>query len=144
MFTDILSFIYLQEFTTLYADFILNKSIQKQFRAFKRGFQMVVNESPLKTLFKPEEIELLVCGSKVSWSNLPIKTVFMKFIKYFAWKKGFEILKFLWNATSAVLYLDSECPWRHKLSTKWKYRKLIKAVFLWSVIFMNIKKDLHF
>lgn len=53
-----------KEFVNLYADFILNKSIQKQFRAFKRGFQMVVNESPLKTLFKPEEIELLVCGSK--------------------------------------------------------------------------------
>lgn len=53
------------EFVTLYADFLLNKSIQKQFRAFKRGFQMVVNESPLKVLFKPEEIELLVCGSKV-------------------------------------------------------------------------------
>ena len=51
----------------MYADFILNKAIQKQFRAFKRGFQMVVSESPLKVLFKPEEIELLVCGSKVTY-----------------------------------------------------------------------------
>lgn len=53
-----------QEFVNLYADFILNKSIEKQFRAFRRGFQMVTNESPLKTLFLPSEIELLICGSE--------------------------------------------------------------------------------
>lgn len=55
----------LQEFVDLYADFLLNKSVEKQFRAFYRGFQMVTDESPLELLFRPEEIELLVCGSKV-------------------------------------------------------------------------------
>lgn len=53
-----------QEFVDLYADFLLNKSVEKQFRAFRRGFQMVTDDSPLKMLFRPEEIELLVCGSK--------------------------------------------------------------------------------
>ncbi|XP_071088555.1 ubiquitin-protein ligase E3A-like [Haliotis cracherodii] len=53
-----------QEFVDLYADFILNKSIERQFRAFKRGFLMVTNESPFRLLFRPEEVELLVCGSK--------------------------------------------------------------------------------
>lgn len=53
-----------QEFVDLYADFILNKSIERQFRAFKRGFTMVTSESPLKTLFRPDEVEMLVCGSK--------------------------------------------------------------------------------
>lgn len=55
-----------QEFVDLYADYLLNTSIDKQFRAFRRGFQMVTDESPLPLLFRPEEIELLVCGSKVS------------------------------------------------------------------------------
>lgn len=50
----------------LYADFLLNKSVEKQFHAFYKGFQMVVDESPLDLLFRPEEIELLICGSKVS------------------------------------------------------------------------------
>ena len=50
----------------LYADFILNKSIDSQFRAFKKGFLMVTNESPLSYLFRPDEVELLVCGCKVS------------------------------------------------------------------------------
>lgn len=31
---------------------------------------MVVDESPLELLFRPEEIELLICGSKVSTSML--------------------------------------------------------------------------
>nr|CAH7726842.1 unnamed protein product [Callosobruchus chinensis] len=52
------------EFVDLYANFLLNKSVEKQFHAFYKGFQMVVDESPLELLFRPEEIELLICGSK--------------------------------------------------------------------------------
>lgn len=48
-----------------YSEYILNKSVEKQFKAFRRGFHMVTNESPLKYLFRPEEIELLICGSRV-------------------------------------------------------------------------------
>lgn len=52
------------EFVELYADFLLNKVIEKQFKAFRKGFRMVTDESPLQLLFRPDEIELLVCGSK--------------------------------------------------------------------------------
>lgn len=62
---DFLGVVSLQEFVNLYADYILNKSVEKQFKAFRRGFHMVTNESPLKYLFRPEEIELLICGSRV-------------------------------------------------------------------------------
>ncbi|XP_015119706.1 ubiquitin-protein ligase E3A [Diachasma alloeum] len=54
-----------REFVDLYADFLLNRSVERQFKAFRRGFQMVTDESPLALLFRPEEIEQLVCGSKV-------------------------------------------------------------------------------
>ncbi|KAJ6648241.1 Ubiquitin-protein ligase E3A [Pseudolycoriella hygida] len=53
-----------QEFVDLYTDYLLNVSVAKQFKAFKRGFQMVTDESPLHLLFRPEEVEVLVCGSK--------------------------------------------------------------------------------
>ncbi|CAL4082500.1 unnamed protein product, partial [Meganyctiphanes norvegica] len=53
-----------QEFVTLYADFLLNKVVDRQFRAFRRGFNMVTDDSPLASLFRPEELELLVCGSQ--------------------------------------------------------------------------------
>ncbi|XP_061894805.1 ubiquitin-protein ligase E3A-like isoform X2 [Entelurus aequoreus] len=52
------------EFVQLYADYILNKSVETQFRAFKKGFLMVTSESPMKYLFRPEEVELLICGSR--------------------------------------------------------------------------------
>ncbi|XP_032511772.2 ubiquitin-protein ligase E3A isoform X1 [Danaus plexippus] len=53
-----------QEFVDLYSDFLLNKSVESQFRAFRRGFVMVTDESQLGALFRPEEVETLVCGSK--------------------------------------------------------------------------------
>ncbi|TNM87607.1 hypothetical protein fugu_005828 [Takifugu bimaculatus] len=53
-----------QEFVDLYTDYMLNKSVETQFKAFKKGFLMVTQESPLKHLFRPEELELLICGSK--------------------------------------------------------------------------------
>ncbi|XP_014207550.1 ubiquitin-protein ligase E3A [Copidosoma floridanum] len=54
-----------KEFVDLYTDFLLVKSVERQFEAFKNGFQMVTDESPLALLFRPEEIEQLVCGSKI-------------------------------------------------------------------------------
>uniref|UniRef100_A0A4W3ICI0 Ubiquitin-protein ligase E3A n=1 Tax=Callorhinchus milii TaxID=7868 RepID=A0A4W3ICI0_CALMI len=53
-----------KEFVQLYTNYILNQSVEKQFKAFNRGFHMVTNESPLKYLFRPEEIEQLICGSR--------------------------------------------------------------------------------
>ncbi|CAL8400654.1 unnamed protein product [Boreogadus saida] len=53
-----------KEFVAQYADYVLNRTVEKQFKAFRRGFHMVTNESPLKYLFRPEEIELLICGSR--------------------------------------------------------------------------------
>ncbi|XP_024134815.1 ubiquitin-protein ligase E3A [Oryzias melastigma] len=53
-----------QEFVDLYADYILNTSVESQFKAFKKGFLMVTSESPMKYLFRPEEVELLICGSR--------------------------------------------------------------------------------
>uniref|UniRef100_A0A915J683 HECT-type E3 ubiquitin transferase n=1 Tax=Romanomermis culicivorax TaxID=13658 RepID=A0A915J683_ROMCU len=53
-----------KEFVNHYADFLLNKSIEAQYSAFKKGFMMVVNDSPLFWLFRPEELDQIVCGSK--------------------------------------------------------------------------------
>ena len=68
-------FVRCQEFVRLYAEYTLNTSIERQFRAFKRGFHMVTNESPLKYLFRPEEVELLICGSRV-WRVVSEKGTF--------------------------------------------------------------------
>ncbi|XP_017060072.1 ubiquitin-protein ligase E3A [Drosophila ficusphila] len=53
-----------RQFVNLYSDFLLNTNIKQQFNAFRKGFEMVTDESPLKLLFRPQEIEMLVCGSR--------------------------------------------------------------------------------
>lgn len=54
-----------EEYAARYADFLLNTSVKRQFEAFKRGFDIVTHDSLLKTLFRPDELEMLVCGSQV-------------------------------------------------------------------------------
>lgn len=43
-------------------DFILNKSVENQFTAFKEGFDLVCSGTATQ-LFRAEELELLVCGA---------------------------------------------------------------------------------
>ncbi|KAJ1983490.1 hypothetical protein H4R34_001251 [Dimargaris verticillata] len=51
-----------QEFVDRYVDFLLNVSVSQQFEAFKEGFHSVCIGSAIK-LFRPEELEQLICGS---------------------------------------------------------------------------------
>ncbi len=53
-----------QEYVDLYVKWLLEDSIQKQFGAFFKGFKMLC-DSPGFKLFRPEELELLICGSPV-------------------------------------------------------------------------------
>jgi ubiquitin-protein ligase E3 A len=45
----------------LYADYLINKSVSKQFIAFKRGFNRVVSGGIIET-FEPEELRVLIGG----------------------------------------------------------------------------------
>ncbi|KAK7945016.1 hypothetical protein WMY93_000744 [Mugilogobius chulae] len=51
-----------KEYVQLYVDFLLNKSMSKQFAAFYHGFHSVCASDALM-LLRPEEVEMLVCGS---------------------------------------------------------------------------------
>ena len=50
------------EYVDLYVDYILNKSIYRQFAAFYHGFHSVCASNALIMLL-PEEVEMLVCGN---------------------------------------------------------------------------------
>jgi len=45
-----------KEYVTLYADFLLNTCVEKQFLAFQRGFDLVTSESPLHMMFTPKSL----------------------------------------------------------------------------------------
>ncbi|XP_029465723.1 probable E3 ubiquitin-protein ligase HECTD2 isoform X2 [Rhinatrema bivittatum] len=51
-----------KEYVQLYVDFLLNKSIYKQFASFYYGFHSVCDSNALM-LLRPEEVEILVCGN---------------------------------------------------------------------------------
>jgi len=53
-----------QEYVDLYVDWVLNKSIEKQFRSFRKGFQKVIGKTSMR-IFHPKELELLICGNPV-------------------------------------------------------------------------------
>lgn len=51
-----------REFVDLYVRYLLDTAVVRQFEPFKRGFFTVCGGNAL-SLFRPEEIELLICGS---------------------------------------------------------------------------------
>jgi E3 ubiquitin-protein ligase HECTD2 len=51
-----------QQFVNLYVHYLLDTAVQRQFEPFKRGFFTVCGGNAL-SLFRPEEIELMVRGS---------------------------------------------------------------------------------
>ena len=51
-----------QEYVDLYVDFLLNESVRTQFNAFRRGF-LLLCDGPVLRMFRPQELEVLVCGT---------------------------------------------------------------------------------
>jgi len=63
-----------REFVDLYLNYLLNSSVAKQFEPFKRGFYTVCGGNAL-SLFRPEEIELLIRGSDEALDVSALKAV---------------------------------------------------------------------
>ena len=54
-----------KEYVELYVDYLLNKSIEKQFHSFRKGFTSVLTGGAFFEFFVFEEVELLICGERV-------------------------------------------------------------------------------
>ena len=53
-----------QEYVQLYVDWVLNQGVKEPFQAFQSGFLKVCG-GELLSMFRPEELELLICGNPV-------------------------------------------------------------------------------
>lgn len=71
------------EFVQLYVKYLLDASVSRQFEPFKRGFFSVCGGNAL-SLFRPEEIELLVRGSDEPLDVATLRAVAI----YDGWKDG--------------------------------------------------------
>ncbi|KAI0484167.1 hypothetical protein GGR56DRAFT_12393 [Xylariaceae sp. FL0804] len=86
-----------KEYVDLYVRYLLDTSISRQFEPFKRGFFTVCAGSAL-TLFRPEEIELLVRGSDEPLNITSLRSV----AEYQGWPKGSDpetdlIIQWFWD-----------------------------------------------
>ncbi|XP_040530098.1 probable E3 ubiquitin-protein ligase HECTD2 isoform X2 [Gallus gallus] len=80
-----------KEYVQLYVDFLLNKSIYKQFAAFYYGFHSVCASYAL-LLLRPEEVEILVCGSpELDMSALQRST------QYEGYQKTDVTIRYFWD-----------------------------------------------
>jgi ubiquitin-protein ligase E3 A len=83
------------EYITLFVTHTFYNGCKEQFDSFKRGFYKSASLETISSFFKPEELEQMVCGSKLlDFDNMLQKTRFRNgftkecdFIKWF-----FEIL----------------------------------------------------
>ena len=88
------------EFVDLYVKYILDTSVARQYEPFKRGFFSVCEGNAL-TLFRPEEIELLIRGSDEPLDVATLRTVAI----YDNWGKGLEpsdepVITWFWDSFS--------------------------------------------
>ncbi|CAF0994212.1 unnamed protein product, partial [Didymodactylos carnosus] len=81
-----------QEFVDLYIDYIFNKSVDKQFRAFNDGFRRVFPSQPLE-LFYPDELMSFVVGNtNYDWNDFQKKTEYKE--EYHA---NHPVIKWFWE-----------------------------------------------
>jgi len=81
-----------QEYIDLFVDFMISKSVQEKFSAFKKGFTKCCGGEIL-TMVEPEDLEMLICGSKIlDFNELKKSTVY---------QDGFtaesEAVKYFWE-----------------------------------------------
>ncbi|RKP35922.1 hypothetical protein BJ085DRAFT_15729, partial [Dimargaris cristalligena] len=84
------------EFVDLYVAFLLHTSVARAFDAFRTGFESVCTGSAIK-LFRPEEVEQLICGS----SDLDFRAL----EQVTAYDGGFsttsKVIRYFWDVVHA-------------------------------------------
>ncbi|MCJ1280750.1 putative E3 ubiquitin-protein ligase [Xylographa opegraphella] len=102
-----------QEFVDLYVRYLLDTAVIRQFEPFKRGFFTVCGGNAL-SLFRPEEIELLIRGSDEPLDVTSLRAV----ATYEGWVPGAAglngeedpVINWFWDAFGAV-----ELKWQRKI-----------------------------
>lgn len=79
------------EYILAYTDWKLNKSCENDYYAFYRGFTRVCGGAAL-SLFRPEELELLICGSpEYVFQDL------QKSVEYVGYSAGSNVIRWFWE-----------------------------------------------
>ncbi|KAJ2083954.1 putative E3 ubiquitin-protein ligase [Coemansia sp. RSA 988] len=83
------------EYVLRYLQWVLNDSVAKQFEPFRRGFYYVCGSNAL-SLFKPEEIELMVQGSGADWEPKDLQAI-TEYVNFGNRKKTKQLIEWFWE-----------------------------------------------
>ncbi|CEG46973.1 E3 ubiquitin protein ligase [Plasmopara halstedii] len=92
-----------EEYVALYVDYVLNKSVTRQYTAFHHGFHQVCNSDVL-SMFRWEELQLLICGS----SDLDFKALEEATLYEDGFTKDSEIIRAFWVIVHALPLKDKK------------------------------------
>ncbi|KAI9012010.1 hypothetical protein CLU79DRAFT_770936 [Phycomyces nitens] len=92
-----------KEFVELYTKFFLDISMEQPFGAFVQGFRLVCQDSAIK-IFRPEEIEQLICGS----SDLDFEALERSTVYDGGWTKDSAIIKYFWEIVHEFSYEEKK------------------------------------
>lgn len=82
-----------KEYVELYADYVLNKSVEKQFKAFNEGFYKVVTDGGIVKIFLPDELMAMVCGNEsYDWNLLEKNTEYKN-----EYTRDHKVIKWFWE-----------------------------------------------
>ena len=87
------------EYVELYLDWFFNQSIKHFYNRFEKGFYLVFDRNLAKNL-KPDELELIICGTQLLDFN-ELKNA----CKYRGYKQNSETIKYLWEV---LLHFNEE------------------------------------
>ncbi|KAJ1806784.1 putative E3 ubiquitin-protein ligase [Coemansia sp. RSA 2599] len=93
------------EYVMRYLQWILNDSVSRQFEPFRRGFYYVCGGNAL-SLFKPEEIELMVHGSGEDWRPEDLRAI-TEYVGFGRWEEGEkQLVEWFWAILEEISPAD--------------------------------------
>jgi ubiquitin-protein ligase E3 A len=86
-----------EDFVNRYVNWLLTDSVKRQFDEFHSGFKRVVGAGSI-SLFRPSELELLVCGSSaLDFGELEKTTQYIGGAPGDGWSRDHPTIKYFWN-----------------------------------------------
>jgi len=87
-----------EEYVQKYCDWIFSTSVERQYGAFRRGFDKCIGDTLFRQLFRPDELELVICGSmELDFNALEQVTTYQD-----GYNKGSDAVRWLWETVHSL------------------------------------------
>jgi len=87
-----------EEYVQRYCDWIFNTSVERQFGAFRKGFNQCIGDTLFRQLFRHDELELIICGSmELDFHALEKTTEYQD-----GFTKTSDVVKWFWEVVHSL------------------------------------------